>query len=187
MISDLRSRVKYRSSAGSRARRRRFNSLSPLQNWICGHESELSFGSSCKRPRNDDPLPVAALARRQALDLELPGPTVPGNDLSQLLFTGNSIVGNVPDKTITLYNNADQTIFPFLYDANNGFGGGPYDPFDAHGQEYRLYVGHQSEGSNYFGLEAHSSMSFTVPLVFWDSGRIAIATDGNNLLLKTNG
>jgi len=123
----------------------------------------------------------------QVLDPEMPGPTVPGNDVSQVLFTGNSTVGNVPAKTITLYNNTNQTIYPFLYDANNGFGGGPYDPFDAHGQEYRLYAGYQSEGTNYLGLQAHSSISFAVPLVFWDSGRVAIATDGNNLLPKTNG
>src|SRR5262249_6911361 len=117
----------------------------------------------------------------------MPNFTVPGNELSNLLFTGNGTVGNVPTKTITLYNNTDQTIYPFLYDANNGFAGGPYDPFDAHAQEYRLYVGYQSEGTNYLGLQAQSSISFAVPLVFWDSGRISIATDRSNLLPTTNG
>jgi len=182
-ISGWLSRLKDRSRAKSRARRERV--VSP-QNWM--GDRRLRIRSAHGRDRNDAATsPTLALVRQQVLDPEMPNFTVPGNELSDLLFTGNGTVGNVPTKTITLYNNTDQTIYPFLYDANNGFAGGPYDPFDAHAQEYRLYVGYQSEGTNYLGLQAQSSISFAVPLVFWDSGRISIATDGSNLLPTTNG
>ena len=155
---------------------------------VPGRVSRLSNRSHAgSRRRSTSPTP--AMVSPQVLDPEMPATTVPGNNLSKLLFTGNNTVGNVPSKTVTLYNNTNETIYPFLYDANNGFSGagGAYDPFDAHGQEYRLYIGYQKQGTNYLGLPAHSSISFAVPLVFWDSGRIAIATDGANLLPTTNG
>jgi hypothetical protein len=111
--------------------------------------------------------------------------------LSQVLFTGNATVGNVPVKQITLYNNTAQTIYPFLYDPNTGksTAGGHYDPFDGINQEYRGYVGYKDGGKDYLGLQANHSITINVPLVFWDSGRAAIATDGADLLptdLNTN-
>src|SRR5262245_56813024 len=139
-ISGWLSRLKDRSRAKSRARRERV--VSP-QNWM--GDRRLRIRSAHGRDRNDAATsPTLALVRQQVLDPEMPNFTVTGNELSNLLFTGSGTVGNVPTKTITLYNNTDQTIYPFLYDANNGFAGGPYDPFDAHAQEYRLYVGYQS-------------------------------------------
>ncbi len=64
------------------------------------------------------------------------------SSLGAVLFTGNATVGNVPVKQITLYNNTKHTIYPFLYDPNTGQSttGGYYDPFDAHGQQYRAYI-----------------------------------------------
>jgi hypothetical protein len=85
----------------------------------------------------------------------------------------------VPVKQITLYNNTKQTIYPFLYDPNTGQSkdGGYYDPFDGHDQEYRGYIGYKVGNTDYLGLQPGHSITIDVPLVFWDSGRAAIATD----------
>ncbi|WP_165070584.1 hypothetical protein [Paludisphaera rhizosphaerae] len=104
--------------------------------------------------------------------------------LSDVLFTGNDLVGNVPIKKITLYNNTKETIYPFLYDPNTGKskGAGYYDPFDANNEEYRGYIGYKVGDKFYLGLEPDHSITIDVPLVFWDSGRAAIATDPTDFL-----
>jgi hypothetical protein len=99
--------------------------------------------------------------------------------LSDVLFVGNSTLGTAPTKQMTLYNNTDQTVYPFLYDPNTGesTAGGYYDPEDEYNQEYRGYIGYSENGKDYLGLQAHHSITINVPFVFWDSGRGAIATD----------
>jgi hypothetical protein len=91
-------------------------------------------------------------------------------------------------KTVTFQNTTDQTIYPFLRDANTGIGAGAggvgvyYDPQDFHNQEYRLYLGYVQNGKNYLGLLPHSSITVRVPVVFWNAENTYIATDGTNLL-----
>jgi hypothetical protein len=101
----------------------------------------------------------------------------------------------VPMHTVTLFNNSDKTVYPILYaensttdnqmfipgtkDPNPYFGKALFDVHDDLNHEYRGYVGYQNNGVNYLGLPAHSKVTIDVPLVFWDSGRIAIATDGS--------
>ena len=111
--------------------------------------------------------------------------------LNQVLFLGNSVVGNVPVKEVTFYNNTKYTTYPFLYDPNTGQSttGGYYDPFDPNNEEYRAYIGYTENGKDYLGLQSGHSITINVPLVFWDSGRTAVATDASNLLptdLSTN-
>lgn len=104
--------------------------------------------------------------------------------LSDVLFTGNNVLGDVPIKQLTLYNNTQDTVYPFLYDPNTGKaeGSGYYDPMDAINEEYRAYVGYKEGDKNYLGLEPNHWITISVPLVFWDSGRAAIATDSADLL-----
>lgn len=124
------------------------------------------------------------------LDPPMPSDTV-GGDVSRVVFLGNATVGQVPTKTFTIYNNSDQTIYPFLYNSNVGqVEGVYYDPFEknnAHNQEFRQYVGYVKDSKQYLGLLGHTSISITVPLVFWDAGRMAIATDGASILPTSNG
>ena len=106
--------------------------------------------------------------------------------LSDVLFVSNSIVGATPMKAITITNNESHTIYPILYDPNTGKSttGNYYDPIDMHNQEYRGYIGYTANGHDYLGLQAHHSVTIDVPLVFWDSGRAALATDPYSLLPK---
>ncbi len=125
------------------------------------------------------------------LEMPLADPNVPGvyntvSRLSDVLFTGNSDITVPTTKQITFRNNTDNTIYPFLYDANTGAakGYGYYDPFDAHNQEYRLYIGYSQNNLDYLGLLPHSTITVSVPLVFWDSGRAEIATSTAGFLPK---
>ena len=106
--------------------------------------------------------------------------------LSNVLFVSNSIVGATPMKAITITNNESHTIYPILDDPNTGKSttGNYYDPIDMHNQEYRGYIGYTANGHDYLGLQAHHSVTIDVPLVFWDSGRAALATDPYSLLPK---
>lgn len=103
---------------------------------------------------------------------------------------------NVPAKTVTFTNTTDQTIYPFLRDANSGIGAGRnsgltsgayYDPQDYHNQEFRLYVGYTQGGQDYLGLLPHSSITIRVPLVFWNAENTYIVTDGTNLIPTQTG
>ncbi|WP_165251234.1 hypothetical protein [Paludisphaera soli] len=104
--------------------------------------------------------------------------------LSDVLFVGDATYGDVPVKQITIYNNSAQTMYPFLYGPNTGqsTAGGYYDPIDDHNEEYRGYIGYAQAGVNYLGLLPGQSITVNVPLVFWDSGRAAVATDPADLL-----
>jgi hypothetical protein len=135
--------------------------------------------------------PLEGRRLMSALEMPLAPPDSPTrydtvDSLSDVLFVGNATVGNVPVKQVTLHNNTKQTIYPFLYDPNTGQSttGGYYDPFDGHNQEYRAYIGYTKDGKDYLGLQDGHSITIDVPLVFWDSGRAAIATDAADFLPK---
>ena len=114
--------------------------------------------------------------------------------LSDVLFTGpwtysNTDTGQaettpVPTKQVTIHNDTKQTIYPFLYDPNTGksSAGGYFDPFDKHEQQYRGYIGYQQGNTDYLGLKPEQSITIDVPLVFWDSGRMSIATSSVHFL-----
>jgi hypothetical protein len=112
----------------------------------------------------------------------LPVPTA--SSIAQVLYNGVS--GNYV-KTITITNNSPtQTIYAFLEgeDSRQAVhpyeGTGGFDPYDPSNQEYRGYIGYSSGGKNYAGLPPNSSIQITVPLAFWDSGRINFSTDGTD-------
>ena len=104
------------------------------------------------------------------------GATNPSDPPPQFLKT--KIAEAPTEKTITLTNASDQTIYPILRGANTGKlntnegrTGNPqnlYDPQDYVNQEYRAYVGYvDAQGIQRLGLPAHATVTFRVPLVFW--------------------
>src|SRR5579883_3022218 len=128
------------------------------------------------------------------------GQALPGN-----AWTGSNSLAAPPAKTITIQNNSTETIYPFLNDPNTGSAavkGGPanpnnpgnyYDPFDSVGNvtsgstdQYREYIGYVgTDGKWYLGLPKGATITIQVPLVFWDSGRLNLATDGANLITSS--
>jgi len=88
-----------------------------------------------------------------------------------------------PDKFITISNNTDKTVYPFLRDANTGQFAKQYfyDPQDFHEQEYRAYVGY-NDGTDRLGLRSGETITFKVPVVFWDGGNIYIATNPDEII-----
>jgi hypothetical protein len=144
-------------------------------------------------------------------------PTIPGTTSTNTIFwnglaplpnspwlqnNGPSNIAAPPQKTITIQNTTDKTIYPFLTDGNDGkapndttnppLSPNPanpanyYDPFDAVGTatQYREYVGYvgKTDGNWYLGLPAKATVTIQVPLVFWDGARLYIATDGTDLI-----
>lgn len=110
----------------------------------------------------------------------LPSPTV--DCLGKVMFDG---VTGTYQKTITITNNSPtQTIYAFLEgqvsrQAVSPYGGtGAFDPYDSSNQEYRGYIGYTDGKTNFAGLPPLSAITITVPLSFWDSGRIIFSTDG---------
>lgn len=92
---------------------------------------------------------------------------------------------SVSNKLVTFTNNSSnkQTIYPFLYSPNAE---AKYDPADQANDEYRLYIGYQQNGKSILGLPYGQSITIAVPLVFWNGGRADVATDGPNLIPKSN-
>ena len=84
---------------------------------------------------------------------------------------------DVPRKTLTITNDTHKTVYPFIRDPNNP----PYDPDDDTNREYRGYIGYKQGGKYYFGLKEGESIQVSVPLVFWNGGRISVGTDGQYL------
>jgi hypothetical protein len=97
-------------------------------------------------------------------------------------------------KTITIDNNTTKTLFPFIEDTNTGVNpllNQLYDPNDypyvpnpngmTTGQEYRIYAGYQKvvngNVKNFLGLPANSSITLTLPMVFWNAGTIQVVGD----------
>lgn len=97
----------------------------------------------------------------------------------------------IPEKQLTITNNLDHTVYPFMRDAaatidpaakSLGIYQGEYDPIDQLNEEYRGYIGYQQNGVNYLGLLPGMTITLNVPLVFWDGARMEIATDGTYLI-----
>jgi hypothetical protein len=94
-----------------------------------------------------------------------------------MTYGKDSDTTDVPKKTLTITNNTDKTVYPIIRDPNNP----PYDPYDDTNKEYRGYIGHKQGGKYYFGLKEGESIQVSVPLVFWNGGRISVGTDGQYL------
>jgi hypothetical protein len=112
--------------------------------------------------------------------IPLPANTV--GSVDQVLYNG---VSGTYAKTFKITNNSPtQTIYAFLEGSITRQASSPYDgtsafdPFDASSQEYRGYVGYTVGTNDYAGLPPLTSITVTVPLAFWDSGRILFSTDG---------
>src|SRR5215469_16037099 len=112
-----------------------------------------------------------------------PNPAAPGSLTRQFLTYGVDSDGNpVPLKTLRITNNTAHTVYPIMRDPNlNTLAGnktvGLYDPYDPVDKEYRGYIGYQEGGKYYFGLKTGESILMSLPLVFWNGGRINIGTD----------
>ncbi len=123
----------------------------------------------------------------------MPGNTPGITSADQVLY----YYGNLPneintqyEKTLTISNNSDQTIYPFLEGKNSrtpdpsdpmtaqSSAPARSDPYDPANQEYRGYIGYTQNGVTYAGLPANSSITVVVPIAFWDGGRVNFATDG---------
>jgi hypothetical protein len=101
------------------------------------------------------------------------------------LTPGNPAEGAM--KTVTLTNNSQDMIYPFIRGENIGKdpnatpGNQYYDPLDVTGQEYREYIGYQNSAGTFIGLPKGASITFQVPLVLWDGDNFYIATDPSYL------
>jgi hypothetical protein len=92
----------------------------------------------------------------------------------------------VPLKTLRITNNTAGTVYPIMRDPNSavlckGCTVGLYDPYDPPNKEYRGYIGYDEGGKYYFGLKTGESILVSIPLAFWNGGRIGIGTDGQYL------
>jgi hypothetical protein len=147
---------------------------------------------------------LAAQGRHPGLaPLAVPIPANPRYNPSQVVWNGDNNVSPAPAdpvpspaasgaaKYITITNASAATIYPFLRTANNGidphstgpYPDGYYDPKDPHNQEFRLYVGYtvpngNAGGGQYLGLPAGATITFQVPLVFWDGDNLFFSTEG---------
>lgn len=150
-----------------------------------------------KRLRRRFAMEISPLEERVMLSRADQVVPMPANTVSPQQFQQNAVLyyfpqGNqasVPLKQITFYNNTGRVIFPFLEDANtrtatdNPNDHNPiYDPYDQYNQEYRGYIGYSVGKQNFLGLKPQQSITVNVPLVFWDSGRIGVSTDGKDLI-----
>lgn len=103
-----------------------------------------------------------------------------------VLWTDDGTVPEpLPKRYITLTNNTDHSVYPFLIAPNSNAmpdGTPRYDPKDALNQDYRGYIGYSLDGTKYLGLPAGQSVTIAVPLVFWDSCRLHIANNSANLI-----
>jgi hypothetical protein len=163
-----------------------------VNDWLSGKNRSRSR----KRARRRGPVLLGGvrdwhLEERCLLSSDISFPTdTPGVvSLSQVMYDG---VTGTDVKTITITNNSPtQTIYPFLRGQNsnqgeamstvtglNYTGTGEYDPYDPTTQDYRGYIGYSDGKNDIAGLQPGHSITITVPMVFWDSGRIFFSTDG---------
>src|SRR5262245_3702405 len=150
-------RLKRRFRSSNSAPRRPVNPLSCARDWVLEDRCLPSGGP-----------PV-----------EFPKASV--NSIGDVLYNG---VSGEYVKTITITNNSDQWVYPFLEGQISRqaiapyVGTGAFDNFDPANQEYRAYIGYTDGTKNYAGLEPHAAITIPVPLAFWDSGRLNFSTDG---------
>lgn len=172
------SRFRARLQSQKRPRRRPTQTLSVLYEWELENRCLLSGGVPAPMPSG------GWVALSKIMWDGANTPLTPGG----ITFPTNV---TVPAKSVTFTNTTDQTIYPFLRDANSGIGAGSnsglasgayYDPQDPHNQEFRLYIGYVQNGQDYLGLPRYSSITVRVPLVFWNAENTYIATDGTNLI-----
>jgi hypothetical protein len=108
----------------------------------------------------------------------IPLPTPAGGFVapSSVMYQTNSTL-----KTITIHNNTNQTLFPFVEDVNIGQNpnnnNAYYDPNDTPNIEYRLYAGYVAGGKNFLGIKPNASITLTLPMVFWNAGTIQVVAD----------
>lgn len=164
-----------------------------VPSWLSGLNQRSRFGKGARRRqgRGKGPTKFAAqvsrLEERQLLsaDFKMQPDNSPNKKLSDVFHDSPDI----PLHTITLYINSNKPVYPIIYAPNSKIDAQPgkffnralYDQYDTPNQDYRGYVGYQvttgGVTTNYLGLKEHSQVTVSVPLVFWDSGRIAVATD----------
>jgi hypothetical protein len=104
-------------------------------------------------------------------------------------------------KTITLTNNSPHMIYPYIWEANTGKDPNAkppippntlayYDPQDLNpsapgvtpdGYDFRVYVGYSNPAGTFIGLPKGASITFQLPLVFWNGGNFVISTDPRGL------
>ncbi len=133
-----------------------------------------------------------AMRASQEKQYAMPKTTVSArDDVMTFSIPGIGEINKVSPKMMTFTNTTDRTIYPILEGVNSNvvtdknspnFGLGLYNPYDPVEREYRGYVGYIENGEYYLGLRPGETVTIYVPLVFWDSGRILIASDGANLI-----
>lgn len=124
---------------------------------------------------------------------------MPGSTITKAQFEANAVLyyfaqprqAPGPLKVITFYNNTNRTVYPYLRDVNSRTATKDpndrtpiYDPYDDWNQEYRGYIGYSIGEKNYLGLRPNQHITVPVPLVFWDGGRMGVATDGSDMFPK---
>lgn len=125
-------------------------------------------------------------------------PSAPNSKTSEVLTYGiaRSPEGTVkiPERTLRITNNAKYTVFPIIRARNStlvvdGKGDpveppiGIYDPFDPADVEFRGFIGYQgSDKKFYYGLNPNQTIEITLPVVFWNAGRMGIEAGGDFLL-----
>lgn len=120
-------------------------------------------------------------------------PSVDSSWTKKVLTYGKDGDGNpIPPKTIRIYNNTDQMVYPIMRDPNSTLVDakavpkvGLYDPYDPADMEYRGYIGYKQGNDYYFGLKPGENIIVSIPLVFWNGARIGIGTDGAYLTPTT--
>jgi hypothetical protein len=186
-VSSCLSWLKNRSLFQKDARRRRRNPvlLGNIGDWLLEDRCLLS----------DTPFPT-----------KMPGLDPTPDNIKTVASLSNVFYTGVPSKyteTVTITNSAPiggPTVYAFLqgeiskqavanYNGTNYTGTAQYDPYDASNQEYRGYIGYKKDGtSNYYaGLAPQTSITVTVPIAFWDSGRILFTTDSADLFNTYSG
>jgi hypothetical protein len=127
-----------------------------------------------------------------------PNPSAAGSETSKAVQYGvarkDGAAVKIPDRTMRITNNAGYTVYPIIRARNStlvtdGNGKdlvpkiGVYDPFDDADVEYRGFIGYQGEDKKYYyGLRKGETIEVTLPVVFWNAGRMGIETGGEYLL-----
>jgi len=124
-------------------------------------------------------------------------PSAPNSKTSEVLTYGiaRSPEGTVtiPDRTLRITNNAGYTVYPIIRARNstlvtdaNGKDLEPkigvYDPFDLADVEFRGFIGYQEGEKFFYGLKPTETIEVTLPVVFWNAGRMGIEAGGEYLL-----